>query len=61
MTDSPRRVAILGGNRIPFARSNSAYSHASNQDMLTAWFASPASSGVNGNIVRVCGQSLLGA
>ena len=26
-----------------------------------AWFASPASSGVNGNIVRVCGQSLLGA
>jgi 3-oxoacyl-[acyl-carrier protein] reductase len=26
-----------------------------------AWFASPASAGVNGNIVRVCGQSLLGA
>ncbi len=26
-----------------------------------AWFASPASSGVNGNVVRVCGQSLLGA
>jgi 3-oxoacyl-[acyl-carrier protein] reductase len=26
-----------------------------------AWFASPASSGVTGNIVRVCGQSLLGA
>src|SRR5262245_63633350 len=31
-----RRVAILGGNRIPFARSNAAYAHASNQDMLTA-------------------------
>ena len=31
-----RRVAILGGNRIPFARSNSVYSHVSNQDMLTA-------------------------
>ncbi len=31
-----RKVAILGGNRIPFARSNSAYSHASNQEMLTA-------------------------
>lgn len=31
-----RRVAILGGNRIPFARSNTAYSLASNQDMLTA-------------------------
>jgi len=26
-----------------------------------AWFASPGSSGVNGNVVRVCGQSLLGA
>ncbi|HEM7134817.1 TPA: 3-oxoacyl-ACP reductase [Acinetobacter baumannii] len=26
-----------------------------------AWFASTASTGVNGNIVRVCGQSLLGA
>jgi 3-oxoacyl-[acyl-carrier protein] reductase len=26
-----------------------------------AWFASPASTGVNGNIVRVCGQNLLGA
>jgi 3-oxoacyl-[acyl-carrier protein] reductase len=26
-----------------------------------AWFASPGSGGVNGNVVRVCGQSLLGA
>ena len=26
-----------------------------------AWFASPASGGVTGNIVRVCGQSLIGA
>ena len=32
----PRRVAVIGGNRIPFARSNSAYARASNQDMLTA-------------------------
>ncbi|WP_448856152.1 acetyl-CoA C-acetyltransferase [Corynebacterium camporealensis] len=30
------RVAVLGGNRIPFARSNKQYSKASNQDMLTA-------------------------
>ena len=30
-----RRVAIIGGNRIPFARSNTAYASASNQDMLT--------------------------
>jgi acetyl-CoA C-acetyltransferase len=36
MTDNPRRVAVIGGNRIPFARSNSAYAKASNQDMLTA-------------------------
>ncbi|MBA6067721.1 acetyl-CoA C-acetyltransferase [Pseudomonas mosselii] len=33
---SIRRVAILGGNRIPFARSNGAYAKASNQAMLTA-------------------------
>ncbi|MDQ3760107.1 MAG: 3-oxoacyl-ACP reductase, partial [Actinomycetota bacterium] len=26
-----------------------------------AWFASPASAGVTGNVVRVCGQSLIGA
>ncbi len=32
----PRRVAVLGGNRIPFARSNRAYAEASNQEMLTA-------------------------
>lgn len=31
-----RRVAILGGNRLPFARSNTAYADASNQQMLTA-------------------------
>ncbi len=36
MTEKPRRVAVIGGNRIPFARSNSVYSRASNQDMLTA-------------------------
>jgi acetyl-CoA C-acetyltransferase len=29
------KIAILGGNRIPFARSNGPYAHASNQDMLT--------------------------
>src|ERR1700694_5263845 len=33
-----RRVAIVGGLRIPFARSYSAYATASNQDMLTAVF-----------------------
>ena len=31
-----RRVAIIGGNRIPFMRSNTAYSYASNMDMLSA-------------------------
>src|SRR5262245_39927072 len=31
-----RKVAILGGNRIPFARSNGPYALASNLDMLTA-------------------------
>jgi acetyl-CoA C-acetyltransferase len=36
MRSKTRPVAVVGGNRIPFARSNSAYSKASNQDMLTA-------------------------
>ncbi len=31
-----RPVAVLGGNRIPFARSDGAYAQASNQDMFTA-------------------------
>ena len=31
-----KRVAIIGGNRIPFMRSNTAYSEASNMDMLSA-------------------------
>ncbi|MDI3313335.1 MAG: acetyl-CoA C-acetyltransferase [Mycobacterium sp.] len=31
-----RRVAVLGGNRIPFARADGAYAEASNQDMFTA-------------------------
>ena len=33
-----RRVAIIGGTRIPFARSYTAYAKAGNQDMLTAAF-----------------------
>ncbi len=36
MQSQTRRVAVLGGNRIPFARSNSVYASASNQEMLTA-------------------------
>lgn len=36
MNASARRVAVLGGSRIPFARQNGPYAKASNQDMLTA-------------------------
>jgi acetyl-CoA C-acetyltransferase len=36
MNTAPRSAVVLGGNRIPFARSNGPYAHASNQDMLTA-------------------------
>lgn len=36
MEQSARRVAVLGGSRIPFARQNGPYARASNQDMLTA-------------------------
>ena len=35
ISNTLRRVAIVGGNRIPFARSNTAYVRASNLDMLT--------------------------
>ena len=35
-SDTRRRAAILGGNRIPFARSDGTYANASNQDMFTA-------------------------
>jgi acetyl-CoA C-acetyltransferase len=31
-----RRVAIVGGIRIPFCRAHTAYAHSSNQDMMTA-------------------------
>lgn len=43
-TSSVRKVAIVGYNRIPFARQNTAYTNASNQDMLVA--------ALNGLIVR---------
>ena len=36
MVADGRRVAVLGGNRIPFARSDGAYAQASNSDMFTA-------------------------
>src|SRR5687768_9096521 len=34
--DHVRRVAIIGGARLPFARSMGAYAESSNQEMLTA-------------------------
>jgi acetyl-CoA C-acetyltransferase len=43
-TSAVRKVAIVGYNRIPFARQNTAYAKASNQDMLVA--------ALNGLIVR---------
>jgi acetyl-CoA C-acetyltransferase len=36
--NSVRKVAIVGGARIPFCRSNTLYARRSNQDMLTAAF-----------------------
>ena len=32
----PRRVAVIGGARIPFARAQGAYASVGNQEMLTA-------------------------
>src|SRR3979411_1592774 len=36
MNANGRRVAVLGGIRIPFARQDGPYANASNQDMLTS-------------------------
>ncbi len=36
VTPAPRRVAIVGANRIPFARAHGAYATDGNQEMLTA-------------------------
>jgi acetyl-CoA C-acetyltransferase len=36
MAASVRRAAILGGNRIPFARADGPYAAATNQDLLTS-------------------------
>jgi acetyl-CoA C-acetyltransferase len=36
MPESRRKAAVIGGNRIPFARANGAYARASNLDMLIA-------------------------
>jgi acetyl-CoA C-acetyltransferase len=37
-TGQPRRVAIIGGSRIPFARSHTVYTKVGNRQMLTAAF-----------------------
>lgn len=36
LTTKPRRVAIVGSSRIPFARAFTAYAQCSNQDLMTA-------------------------
>ena len=36
MNQSSRRVAVVGGVRIPFCRSNTLYADLSNLDMMTA-------------------------
>jgi acetyl-CoA C-acetyltransferase len=36
MSDTLRKVAVIGGSRIPFCRSNTAYSEKTNLDMLAA-------------------------
>jgi acetyl-CoA C-acetyltransferase len=50
--NSTRRVAVLGGIRIPFARQNGPYARASNQDMLTATLdALAAKFGIEGEVL----------
>ena len=57
----PRPAAILGGNRIPFARSNGPYAQASNQDMLTARStgSSPASGSQGERVDEVVAGAVL--
>ena len=40
MQPNRRRAAIVGSARIPFARSNTAYAHANDLELLTASLAS---------------------
>src|SRR6202035_2921911 len=50
--NAPRRVAVLGGIRIPFARQNGPYAKASNQDMLTATLDALATKlGIEGEVL----------
>ena len=52
MNATARRVAVLGGSRIPFARQNGPYARASNQDMLTATLDSLATRfGLEGEVL----------
>lgn len=48
--EAGRRMNSMGQGGLPIAVAEA-----------IVWFASPASAGVTGNVVRVCGQSLLGA
>jgi acetyl-CoA C-acetyltransferase len=52
MNATARRVAVLGGSRIPFAGQNGPYAKASNQDMLTATLDSLAARfGLEGEVL----------
>jgi 3-oxoacyl-[acyl-carrier protein] reductase len=48
--EAGRRLSSLGQGGLPVDVAET-----------IAWYASPASAAVNGNVVRVCGQALLGA
>ena len=48
--EAGRRMSSLGQGGLPIDVAET-----------IAWFASPASGAVNGNVIRVCGQNLLGA
>src|ERR1700753_116375 len=59
MNSTARRVAVLGGIRIPFARQDGPYARASNQDMLTGTL--DALVGKYGLDVDVVGEVAAGA
>jgi NAD(P)-dependent dehydrogenase (short-subunit alcohol dehydrogenase family) len=60
MADSAERVAQRALEGFTLARQGGETRDVDVAETV-AWFASPASTAVNGNTVRVCGQMMLGA
>jgi len=63
LIETARTAAIPFATREAGRRMNSMSQGGQPEDVAEAiaWYASPASSAVTSNVIRVCGQSLIGA